>query len=48
MSMGHRFRVLHMSEAPIITPLTRLGEFIAKVGKMPSQEALQVGACKQP
>ena len=37
-----RFRVLHMSEAPVLTPLTKLSEFVAKVGEPPSQDSLQI------
>ena len=37
-----RFRVLHMSDAPVLTPLTKLSEFVAKVGEAPSQDSLQI------
>lgn len=29
-----------MSEAPLLTPLTLLGDFVTKVGKAPDKEAL--------
>ena len=41
-AMWFRFRVLHMSEAPVLTPLTKLSEFVAKVGEPPSQDSLQI------
>lgn len=37
-----RFRVLHMSDAPVITPLVPLAAFAPKLGEPPPQASLQV------
>lgn len=36
-----RFKVLHMSEAPILQPMTPLSSFITTLGEPPSQESLE-------
>ena len=33
-----RFAVEQMSEAPVVTPLTLLGDFVTELGRMPERE----------
>lgn len=37
-----RFRVLHMSEAPVLRPLIPLGIFITQLGAPPPEEGLRI------
>lgn len=35
-----RYKVLHMSDAPVLTPFTKLSDFVSLVGERPSQESM--------
>ena len=36
--LARRFAVERMSEAPVVTPLTPLGDFVTELGRMPERE----------